>query len=99
MEIIQYRHQLINPNIKVVYWNNKKGVQTINIGTYWKPIARLLGRMCQQIGYRVHYRGRGRREGKHTNSNNDIRIGDSKFLAIYLHKKEVSHCNVKHNQG
>jgi len=54
-----------------------------HLGTFIRPLARIIGNRYRKQGVKVWYRGRGKRYDKKENSNGDIRVGDALFLAIY----------------
>lgn len=54
----------------------------INVGTFWKPLAKSIGTMFKVLGYTVRYRGRGARRQWET----EIPVAKAKKLAVYVSK-------------
>lgn len=56
---------------------------TVQVGTFWKPLARVVNKMAKLAGYNFRNRGRGSRPQYAP----EIRVGKAKFLAVYVTKK------------
>ena len=92
-ELIVYRKNIFYPKFSCEYRvqeiTNFEYVITRNLklGTYIKPLSKLIAWVLKKGGYRVNLRGRGKRVGKYYNNTRDIRMKDSLFCGIYAQKK------------
>jgi len=88
-ELWKYRRNIFRPKFESSSRRceyDKKTHQTLILGTYIKPLAKIIRSILKRFGYKVQLRGRGMRSGKHQNFTGDIRIQDAKFLAVYARR-------------
>jgi hypothetical protein len=83
-ELFEYPHLAYQPRCDVFNYSNS---ERINVGTYIKPIAIEVGDKLKAKGYKVVLRGRGKRKGKDTNYNQDLKMRDALFLSVYGFKE------------
>lgn len=88
-EILKYPKNLFMPKYQKTTWDSSfrnRHITDLSLGTYWKPIAKVIRYALKKLGWQVRLRGRGMRASKYHNINNDIRVKDSVFLAVYARK-------------
>ena len=104
MELLKYKHNIVKPALVINYHEVRKQDNysvidhieyQLKLGTYWKPIAKIIRFILKRHGWSVKLRGRGIRSSKRHNFNKDIAMRDSVFCAVYAWKNNELYSGLK----